>query len=257
MTDLIYLYCITNRMPQPKLDGHGVYSLNHEGLYAVVSKVPEDEFGEENLKKNLSNSEWLKNKACRHEKVVEDVMEDGCAVPFKLATLFKTEDSLRTMLKEHAEKINENLEDFEEKEEWGIKIYCDMERFKRVFLKEDKEIFRIDKEISLSAPGPGKAFLLKKKREALSNELINKIHSEAVQEFLKGLKEKSLRTRFNRLLPRDVTGRRDDMILNAAFLVEKNKLSAFIREIEILKKQYEGTGYLFNCTGPWPPYNFC
>ena len=163
MTDLIYLYCITNRMPQPKWDGYGVYSLNHQGLYAVVSKVPEDEFGEENLKKNLSNSEWLKNMACRHEKVIEEVMEDGCVVPFKLATLFKTEDSLRTMLKEHAGKIKENLEDFEEKEEWGIKIYCDMERLKKILLKEDKEILRIDKEISLSALGPGKAFLLKRK----------------------------------------------------------------------------------------------
>ena len=56
---------------------------------------------------------------------------------------------------------------------------------------------------------------------------------------------------------RHVTERMDDMILNAAFLVEQDKLSAFIREIEILKNQYEGTGFLFDCTGPWPPYNFC
>ena len=190
MTDLIYLYCITNRMPQPKWDGYGVYSLNHQGLYAVVSKVPEDEFGEENLKKNLSNSEWLKNMACRHEKVIEEVMEDGCVVPFKLATLFKTEDSLRTMLKEHAGKIKENLEDFEEKEEWGIKIYCDMERLKKILLKEDKEILRIDKEISLSALGLARHFF-KKKRDKLLNELINKINKEAVQEFLSGLKQQS------------------------------------------------------------------
>ena len=257
MTDLIYLYCITNRMPQPKWDGYGVYSINHQGLCAIVSKVPEDEFGEENLKKNLSNSEWLKNMAFRHEKIIEEVMEHGCVVPFKLATLFKTEDSLRAMLKEHAEKIKENLEDLEEKEEWGIKIYCDMERFKKGFLKEDKEILRLDKEISLSALGRGKAFLLKKKRDQLLNDLIDKKINEAVQEFLSGLKQQSLRTRVNRLLPGDVTGRRDDMILNAAFLVEKDKWSAFIREINVLKRQYEGTGYIFGCTGPWPPYNFC
>ncbi len=257
MTDLIYLYCITNRKPEPKWDGYGVYFLNHEGLYGVVSKVPENEFGEENLKKNLSNSEWLKNMACRHEKVIEDVMEDGCVVPFKLATLFKTEDSLMAMLKEHAEELRRNLEDLEEKDEWGVKIYCDMERLKNIFLIDDKEILGIDKEISLSSPGPGKAFLLKKKREELLKNLMDKKINEAVQEFLSGLKQQSLRTRFNRPLPRDVTERMDDMILNAAFLVEKNKLSAFIREIKILKRQYEGMGYSFGCTGPWPPYNFC
>ena len=47
------------------------------------------------------------------------------------------------------------------------------------------------------------------------------------------------------------------MILNAAFLVEKNKLSSFIREIEIIKIQYEGSDFFFDCTGPCPPYNFC
>src|SRR3989304_6541840 len=94
-------------------------------------------------------------------------------------------------------------------------------------------------------------------REKLLNDLIVKKIEETVQEFLSGLKQQSLRTRFNRSLPRDVTERMDDMILNAAFLVEKNKLSAFIREIEILKRQYEGMDFFFDCTGPWPPYNFC
>ncbi|MBI5038581.1 MAG: GvpL/GvpF family gas vesicle protein [Nitrospirae bacterium] len=257
MADLIYLYCVTNRVPQPKDDGYGVYSLNHQGLYAVVSKVPEDEFGEENLKKNLSNLEWLKIKAYRHEKIVEEVMKDGCVVPFKLATLFTAEDSLMAMLKEHAEELRRNLENLEEKDEWGVKIYCDMERLKNIFLIDDKEILRMDKEISSSALGPGKAFLLKKKREKLLNDLIDKKIEETVQEFLNGLKQQSLRTRFNRSLPKDVTERMDDMILNAAFLVEQDKLNAFIREIEILKNQYEGTGFLFDCTGPWPPYNFC
>lgn len=257
MADLIYLYCVTNRVPQPKDDGYGVYSLNHQGLYAVVSKVPEDEFGEENLKKNLSNLEWLKIKAYRHEKVIEEVMKDGCVVPFKLATLFTTEDSLKAMLKEHAEQLRGNLENLEEKDEWGIKIYCDVERLKKISLIDDKEILRMDKEISSSALGPGKAFLLKKKREKLLNDLIDKKIEETVQEFLTGLKQQSLRTRFNRSLPKDVTERMDDMILNAAFLVEQDKLNAFIREIEILKNQYEGTGFLFDCTGPWPPYNFC
>ena len=29
------------------------------------------------------------------------------------------------------------------------------------------------------------------------------------------------------------------------------------KDYDVLKRQYEGMGYFFGCTGPWPPYNFC
>ncbi len=42
-----------------------------------------------------------------------------------------------------------------------------------------------------------------------------------------------------------------------AVLVYKDKISAFISGVDILKEQYKDKGLFFNCTGPWPPYNFC
>ena len=51
--DLIYLYCITDKVPNLKETENLVtnsYFIYYQGLYAVVNKVKESEFAEENLK---------------------------------------------------------------------------------------------------------------------------------------------------------------------------------------------------------------
>lgn len=256
--DLIYLYCVTNNVPKLKEVENLVevlYFIYHHGIYAVAGKVSEDEFSEENLKRNLANLEWIKTKASIHEKIIEGIMKNSCVIPFKFATLFNTEDNLKTMLEEHIRKFKDSLEYLEGKEEWGVKIYCDVERLKDSLIRNDEEILKIDKEIESSSPG--KAFLLKKKREELLITLINKKLNEYGQTSFDELRELSLKARINKLLPKEVTERKDDMILNSAFLVEKNKVSDFMHILYALRAQYEDRGLFFDCTGPWPPYNFC
>ncbi len=256
--DLIYLYCVTNKVPKLKEVEDLVDELSfvhHCGLYAVVSKVLGCEFSEENLKKNLCDIEWVKLKASIHEKIIEGVMRNSCVVPFKFATLFNTKDNLKACMKEHEEELKENLNNLEGKEEWGVKIYCDAEKLEESLVQEDEEILKIHKEISSSTPG--KAFFLKKKEEELLNIAVNKRINEYGQDSFARLREQSLQTRFNKLLPKEVTERKDDMVLNSAFLVEKEKVSAFMSTVGVLKAQHEFSGLFFDCTGPWPPYNFC
>lgn len=263
---LLYLYCITNREPELKgveklLYPHtknpviNVYSVSQDGLYAVVSKVSEDEFGEKNLKKNLGDIEWIKTRVMIHEGVIEGIMRNTCVVPFKFATLFNTEDSLKAMLEEYALDIKTNLKDLEGKEEWGVKVYCHMERLKEVLFKQDEGLLAIDKE--LCSASAGKAFFLKKKKEGLFNAIVNEGVNRYGQDSFERLSKQSIQSRINKLLPKEVTEREEDMILNSAFLVEKERVHTFMGIVELLKTQYEESGLFFDCTGPWPPYNFC
>lgn len=256
--DLIYLYCVTNKVPKLKkaaILADNVYFICSQGLYAIVGKVKESEFGIENLKKNLANLEWIKTKASIHEKIIEEIMGHACVIPFKFGTIFNTEGSLKAMLNEHAGEFKTNLKNLEGKEEWGVKIYCNIEWLKNFIIKNDEEILKIDKEINSSSPG--KAFFLKKKKEDLLNAAVNKKINEYGQISFKRLSEQSLQSRINKLLPKEVTERKDDMILNAAFLLNKNRVNIFIGTVEALKAQYNTSGLFFDCTGPWPPYNFC
>jgi hypothetical protein len=47
----------------------------------------------------------------------------------------------------------------------------------------------------------------------------------------------------------------DKMILNAAFLVERDKATIFDQKVQEIALRYEGK-LSFRYTGPWPPWNF-
>jgi hypothetical protein len=47
----------------------------------------------------------------------------------------------------------------------------------------------------------------------------------------------------------------DKMILNAAFLVEREKAKEFDEKVQEIARKHEGK-LTFRYTGPWPPYNF-
>jgi len=255
---LIYLYCVTSTVPNLAEAKHLVdelYSVNHDGLYAVVSRVKESEFNEENLEKNMANLEWIENKVTTHEKIVEGIMQSTCVIPFKFGTIFRTEDNLKTMLAEHAHDLSHTLEKLEGNEEWGVKIFCDKEKLEESLSQEVEGLPQIDEQIKSSAPG--KAFFLKKKREELLNTAVKEAITKYGQNSVEMLSGKSVTIRRNELLPKEATERKDDMILSVAFLVEKSRITRFLLVLDDLKVKYSHKGLSFDYTGPWPPYNFC
>jgi len=255
---LVYLYCVTQKEPKLKEMAslaNNVYFVYHEDLYAVARKVKESEFGEENLKKNLADLEWVKTIASTHERIIEQVMANTNVIPFKFGTLFNTDDSLKVMLKEYSEEFKAILKRLEHKQELGVKIYCDTEKLKRSFINDDAELLEIDNEINSSAAG--KTYFLKKKKDELIKDASNKKINECGQESFEALKELSFEARINKLLPKEVTERKEDMVLNSAFLVGKDEVGDFLNMVDTLKMHYENKGFSIDCTGPWPPYNFC
>lgn len=255
---LIYLYCVADREPNLQetrglLDN--VYLISHNCLYAMVSKVEEYEFAEEGLKRNMANLEWVKTKAGMHEKIIEQVMTNANVIPFKFGTLFHTDDSLKTMLQGYGEEFKAILKKLANKQEWGLKIYCNPEKLKASFLNNQEKILEIEDEIKSSSVGKG--YFLKKKKDELTERLLNDKIIECGQESFELLKELSFEARINKLLPKQVTERKDDMVLNSAFLVSKDEVDDFLNMVDTLKMHYENKGLLIDCTGPWPPYNFC
>ena len=174
---------------------------------------------------------------------------------FKFGAIFNTEENLKTMLKKHIKEFKDTLKHLEGKEEWGVKIYCDMGKLKENLIQDDEDLLNLDKEINSASPG--KTFILKKKKEESANTIVNKKLNECGHESFERLKQYSIQSRINKLLPIEVTERKDEMILNAAFLADKNKVKEFVGVVDVLKAKYSDKGIDFDCTGPWPPYNFC
>lgn len=251
---LIYLYCLTREVPKLKDADRivdKVYFIYHCGLYAIVSKVSSEEFAKENLEKNLNDMDWVKKKATIHEQVIEEVMKARCVLPFKFATLYNSEISFKLCMENYVQIFRDKLEILENRQEWGVKIYCDIERLREMFVCREQG----DKAISSSSPGKG--YLLKKKKQELTNQLINKRYNECAKACFEELSRHSAQSRLNRLLPREVTERKEEMILNSAFLIEQDRAVDFIAVVGSLKTAYKEEGFLIDCTGPWPAYNFC
>ncbi len=255
---LIYLYCVSNQtldIKQIISTGENLFTVCHRNLCAVTGTVDKDEFGEVELKRNITDMIWLKVKAGLHEEIIENVMAHADVIPFKFGTLFNTESSLITMLEQHEREFEAILTKLAHKQEWGLKIYYNREKLKANLENENPEILTIENEVNSSSAG--RSFFLRKKIEQITEKSLNKKINECGRECFELLEKISFDASVNRLLPKEVTEREDEMILNSAFLVDKDAAENFHNKINTLKMCYESMGFYLDCTGPWPPYNFC
>ena len=252
----LYVYCITKEPPRLTNLTDLVDSidfLQFGNLYVTISYVDKDDFTQEILKKNLQNLEWVSKYVIIHEKVIETVMKDTPVIPSQFATVFIDKKNLEGFMEKHAGHLEEKLIYLEGKEEWGVKIYCDVEILRNVSNVSDR-ILLLEQEITLSSVG--KAYLLKKKKTKILQELVDETISTYRTLFRDNLAGHSFDTKINELSKESLKERNDEMILNAAFLVGQSDVGNFITEVEILKKDYNSKGFNFECVGPWPPYNF-
>jgi len=256
--DLIYVFCVTRTKPRhtdfEKL-GIGIYPIYSQGTYAIVSKVSATEFSEDGLKKKLADMGWVEKNVRQHELIVEEIMKETPVLPLKFATVFQTEENVVNLLKKHGMEFKKIIADLENKEEWGLKIYCDLEKLKATLKTKDEMIRGKGQEIA--SAGKGKAYFLKKKRDKLLENTISRRISEYTQDSFERLRKISFEAKINKTLPREVTEKKDEMVLNSAFLVTNKRTKEFKGVLEHLKAKYSDKGMGLDCSGPWPPYNFC
>lgn len=258
MTDnkLIYVYCATGHKPELSIETEAgnMISLCFGDLYAVARYVSPDEFSEENLKKNFADLAWVEEKSREHIRVISLEMEQGTVVPFKLGTVYKTSESLGSFLKEHYETLSNILKSLAGKEEWAIKLFCNNELFQQHIRVVSNEINKLEAEMQDSKPG--RAFIIKRQLAELTREETHKQLRNYGQLFFEQISKLCVKTLTCPLLPREVTERTDDMVLNLACLVDKGNAELLVKKVEVLGQEYARAGLLPEISGPWPAFSF-
>lgn len=254
--ELIYAYCLMNT--QPHLHGTAepgnLKSIVIGNFHVIIKCVSSEIFSEENFKRNLSDIEWSEKYANEHVGVITNLMEQNTALPFKFGTIFSSADSLRKFVTDYSDSLIENFHHIGDKEEWCIKIFCDRKILSEQIDELSEETLALERQIMASSPG--KAFLLKRKKSELIGNEMNRICKSYGQDYYNELKNQSVSTHLNNLLPKEFTGRQDNMILNAAFLVCKAKVNDFSNTVDILMKKGCNSGFFIEMTGPLPPFSF-
>jgi hypothetical protein len=262
----LYLYCVRKRTDNPSfsikgIDGKGeVFVSPFRELEAVVSRVSLEEFASEEIQKKAQEDlNWIKEKAVIHEKVIKEAMRKGdefiSLIPMKFGTVFKEERNLEEALNKHYEQFKATLEKLKGKLEWSLKVYItDKKRFEQT-IKEKSELIK-EKEKEIASLPEGIAYFMEEELNELLSKETEKALEKVHNDLLERLEIYAEETREGKILEKELTGRSEPMILNAFYLIKKEKVEGFRAEVLRINKQLETEGLSLEYSGPWPPYNF-
>ncbi len=240
------------------IGGGNVFSIPYQDIEAIVSEVPLKEFESEEIQRKAAEDlEWIKNKALMHENVIERAMHhaEGLIIPMKFGVILKSKKRLIASLKHDYLKFKGLLENLRGKEERSVKIYSKFQLLENEVRKSSPIIQRNLKEIKF-LPAGRQYFLEESVNEIAKKEATYSIDDTYIPLFLARLNRLSEELKENKILEKELTQKNDPMIFNGAFLVKKEKVDAFHGEIQTLQTEYEKLGFIFESSGPWPPFNF-
>lgn len=252
--DLIYVYCVLNVQPQPDENVHAYHLIfsRVKEYYVCLKMVSFDEFSEENRKKNFANPDWLKVNTFNHLEVIKAIMKNYSVIPLKFGTLFKNYPDLEKFIENRSTLLTDTFRLVENNEEWEVKIHCDKKVITDHISELNEEIELLDNQILQSAPG--KAFMLKYRKNELTNKEIDRLMLVNTQKCLEELKNLSQQYLIHYFSPFKKEG--EHLILKASFLVEKNITPEFIRLVHLQEGKYSSLGFSFEAKGPLPPFSF-
>src|SRR4051794_16773093 len=92
------------------IDGYPVELIQQGSLATLASPVPAGEFSSPALEERLNDLDTLGTLARSHEQVLESALADGDVLPFRMCTLYATQDALRAMLVAERERLESALQ---------------------------------------------------------------------------------------------------------------------------------------------------
>ena len=209
-------------------------TVNYQDIAAVVSNT------------SVYIFDPTRENALAHEHVIETVMKNYTIIPMSFGTVFRTDNDIREVLKSIYSSLKDVLHQMSGKLEFGLKVNWDRDRIIEDIKQEDEEIRKFHQEIirkHLQSTYLARMQLGRMIDKALAERSIG-----YVREIYEALRGVCVASRDNQPIG-------DKMIMNAAFLVERDREPEFDDAVNSIAKKY-GQRLKFKYTGPWPPYNF-
>jgi hypothetical protein len=258
----LWVYCVVrDDFPELPVELEGVHAaarphvVRGAGAAAIVSAVPLDQFGEDTLKRNLTDGEWLESVARTHEDVLESALGSGPIVPMRICTIFRGEGQVRRMLADGQSAFSETLERLDGRAEWRVKVIADRARVAQMVRTRGRST-PPGSGLGSRPAGEGGAYLGRKHEDRYLRELIDVVVDEAVRESHSRLEEWAAASEL--LPPRrpDVAGHEREMVFDGAYLVDDDRVDALEGVVRGLSRRYSDAGLSFELTGPWPAFHF-
>jgi Gas vesicle synthesis protein GvpL/GvpF len=221
-----------------------VRAVTGSGLTAVVGTVRLDEFGEEALRKNLEDLDWLAATARAHDAVISEIARGGPVVPLRMATVFLDDRRVRELLETRNDDLVAALNRVTAREELGVKAFADP----KVLTGEDQSDNRAGEKLS------GTAYLMRRRRALASQDDAFRIAAAHAERIHAGLLQHAVDGKRKPASDRSLSGRDGWTVLNGTYLVQEDQVGAFRAAVATIDRNTPGIE--LEITGPWPPYSF-
>lgn len=245
LDELVWLYAIRlgglDAPAGPGVDGEPPRLLIEGDLVAVVGTVAARRFDEAALAASMEDLGRLEGLARAHHAVVVEAGRERPTAPVRLATLYRDDAAVRRLLADRAADLLRVLRRVAGHREWGVKVYVGPE------VAQDAP--------ALPAPDagrPGTSYLLRR-RETRDRDGRRREHArESAESLHAALVERSAAAHRFALQDARLSGRAEEMVLNAGYLVADEREEAFRAAVA----ESAPERIRVELTGPWPAFSF-
>ncbi|MFJ8535295.1 GvpL/GvpF family gas vesicle protein [Streptomyces sp. NPDC093591] len=251
MTGLRYVYAVCRPFRsalQAQLSGVAgapPKQLTHHGLIAVVSTVPEVDFAEEPLRAHLEDLDWLTATARAHQTVIDALTVVTTPLPLRLATVFRDDSGVRTMMEAREEDFRRVLDRLEGRVEWGVKVYAETQPAEAAKPAEPRPEA---KAVS------GRDYLRRRRMQTQAREDVWHRATEFAGRLHETLSSFAEDSRMHAPQNSALSRAPGQNVLNAAYLVPRADSEEFVELVDRAKD--DAPGIRVELTGPWAAYSF-
>lgn len=249
----VWLYAVTSGRADDSLgglsglDGQPVRTVTEAGLSAAVTTVRLAEFGEQALRRHLEDMAWLETAARAHHLVIETLASRQPVVPMRLATVYRDDRGVAATLARRQADFIAALDRVTGRAEWGVKVFPAAEP------GQDPTAARPGSPGG-RAPGAGAAYLSRRRQELSAAERARQAAAASAEDIHGALSRLAAAAQARAPQGPQLSGQRQPMILNGAYLVDEARAEAFAAAASDLAARHPAVR--IELTGPWPPYSF-
>src|SRR5436305_9330988 len=218
-----YVYCIIET-DEPRsfgpmgIGGRGdeVYTVHHKGMAAVVSNTP------------IVVYDPTRENVFAHEQVNETVMREFTVLPMAFGALFRTEEDIIELMRGTYDALRDVLAKMEGKVEFGLKVNWDRDRVIAELEQENEEIRHLKEQITSRTTGS--TYFARMQLGRLVETALTDQADAYIREVYSSLRDTAVASRANKPIG-------DRMIMNAAFLIEREREAELFARLRAIKER--------------------
>lgn len=230
--------------PVPEADGIGdaaVELVTIGPIAALVSRLSDAEYGADVWRAHAEDPRWLGGVAEAHHRVLQAVVGTADVLPLRLPSIHPDLAALKASLAERTDVLSAAMGRIRGHIELGAKAFV---------VSGPREDGAPTGKVS------GREYLARRKAQADLRESARSRRQARLVDAHHTMAAAAADSTTSPPQDPALSGRAEPMVLNAAYLVARDRLDDLVAVAERVGEDLHGDGIALEVTGPWPPYNF-